>query len=82
MKDWNEEFDTQFGEEDISNCKKFCNCKSECNGFTFNPKSQKRKCSWKADFPIEILTNEGIAKSGQSCIMKGKVMISQLFDVV
>ena len=70
-KEWNEVFDEQFKEENLINCKKFCNCKRECKGFTFNPNSKKRKCSWKTDFPIEMLSNEGIVKSGQSCVTKG-----------
>ena len=73
-KSWNDIFDTQFKEESLSNCRKFCNCQKDCKGFTFNPKSEKRKCSWKADSPIEILTNEGIEKSGQSCVIKGNVL--------
>ena len=72
-KAWNDIFDTQFKEENLNNCRKFCNCQKDCKGFTFNPNSEKRKCSWKADSPIETLTNEGIQKSGQSCVIKGNV---------
>merc|ERR1712060_720998 len=67
----NDIFDVQFQEENLSNCKKFCNCQKECKGFNFNPNSNKRKCSWKTDFPIETFTNAGIVRSGQSCVIKG-----------
>merc|ERR1712060_390085 len=33
--------------------------------------SNKRKCSWKTDSPIETFTNAGIVRSGQSCVIKG-----------
>merc|ERR1712240_65120 len=33
--------------------------------------SNKRKCSWKTDSPIETFTNAGIERSGQSCVIKG-----------
>merc|ERR1719283_48971 len=36
--------------------KKFCNCIKHCKGFNFNPNSNKRKCSWKTDSPIETFT--------------------------
>merc|ERR1719430_2964019 len=64
-------FDVQFQEENLSNCKKFCNCQKECKGFNFNPNSNKRKCSWKTDSPVETFTNAGIQRSGQSCVIKG-----------
>merc|ERR1719209_1638493 len=67
----NDVFDVQFQEENLSNCKKFCNCQKECKGFNFNPNSNKRKCSWKTDSPIETFTNAGIVRSGQSCVIKG-----------
>merc|ERR1719312_2201137 len=67
----NDIFDVQFQEENLSNCKKFCNCQKECKGFNFNPNSNKRKCSWKTDSPIETFTNAGIVRSGQSCVIKG-----------
>merc|ERR1719167_233710 len=67
----NDFFDADFQEESLSNCKKFCNCIKECKGFNFNPNSNKRKCSWKTDSPIETFTNAGIERSGQSCVIKG-----------
>merc|ERR1719430_1418675 len=67
----NDIFDVQFQEENLSNCKKFCNCQKKCKGFNFNPNSNKRKCSWKTDSPIETFTNAGIVRSGQSCVIKG-----------
>ena len=79
-KDWNDDFDTQFKEENLVNCRKFCNCKEECQGFTFNPNSKKRKCSWKTTLPVETLTNEGIQKSGQSCIFKGNITLILIID--
>merc|ERR1712240_554951 len=67
----NDFFDADFQEENLSNCKKFCNCIKHCKGFNFNPNSNKRKCSWKTDSPIETFTNAGIERSGQSCVIKG-----------
>merc|ERR1719481_2276923 len=67
----NDMFDVQFQEENLFNCKKFCNCQKECKAFNFNPNSNKRKCSWKTDSPIETFTNAGIVRSGQSCVIKG-----------
>merc|ERR1712240_984002 len=67
----NDFFDADFQEENLSNCKKFCNCIKHCKGFNFNPNSNKRKCSWKTDSPIETFTNAVIERSGQSCVIKG-----------
>ena len=69
----NDVFDAQSLEENLSNCKKFCNCQAECKGFNFNPNSNKRKCSWKTESPIETFTNAGIQRSGQSCVIKGNI---------
>ena len=80
-KDLSDIFDTQFKEETLTNCKKFCNCQKDCKGFNFNPNSKKRKCSWKADSTIETFTNEGIQKSGQSCVIKGNKKLYLQFDV-
>ena len=79
-KDWNDDFDIQFKEENLINCRKFCNCNKECQGFTFNPNSKKRKCSWKTTLPVETLTNEGIQKSGQSCVLKGSIALILIRD--
>jgi len=79
-KDLSDIFDTQFKEETLTNCKKFCNCQKDCKGFNFNPNSKKRKCSWKADSPIETFTNEGIQKSGQSCVIKEAIPCCRAFN--
>ena len=73
IKELNDVFDVQFQEENVSNCKKFCNCQKNCKGFNFNPNSNNRKCSWKSDSPIETFTNAGIQNSGQSCVIKGNI---------
>ena len=72
-KEMNDVFDVQFKDENLSNCKKFCNCQKECTGFNFNPNSKKRKCSWKADIPIETFTNLRIQRDGQKCVIKGNI---------
>ena len=72
-KELNDEFFVLFQEENLSNCKKFCNCQKDCKGFNFNPNSNWRKCSWKTDSPIETFTNAGIQNSGQSCVIKGNI---------
>ena len=80
-KELNDEFFAQFQEENLSNCKKFCNCQKDCKGFNFNPNSNNRKCSWKSDSPIETFTNAGIQQSGQSCVIKGNIAKKLVFTI-